>query len=177
MEYLSVFGPLDSLNTVYTTHLKAKNVKLNSATTTFLYFWNKTANHNQYEYYLYKNSAYPSKFNPVPCSPKKVKNQPSVPPPSSCNDYLIQIKNQPSIRIANENWTQKRDWYENLTTTKNTNTSQIKQNNSIKITNLYPRTPTSNSLSNSSTTFTERKRTMNPFASKKPLSCKYNIKW
>ena len=58
MDYLPGDCSLNTLNTVYTQQIKPKNVSINSATTTFLYFWNKTANQTQYEYYLYKKSSY-----------------------------------------------------------------------------------------------------------------------
>lgn len=173
MDYLPGDCSLNTLNTVYTQQIKPKNVSINSSTTTFLYFWNKTANQSQYEYYLYKKSSYPSKFSSRPNIVRKPK------PIHSLNSI---IKKTPTISFQkshpcshfkkDENWMDNCNWEKEITNTHLSPTLSFDNNNKIMI----PRTTTLDYLHNLKNINTtpvyvpkRKKASNNPYASKPPL--------
>lgn len=195
MEYLQSYSKvtsLDGLNSVYTSQIKAKNTKITSATTTFLYFWNKTSKHSQYEYYLYKKSSYPSKFISVPYVSKKIRTSTTFTKPTISPSEVSRVP--PAVSLArpavptlasslissskkkDENWNQNWDWE-----TKSLQSStDISTTSTIKIT--IPRTQSSSSLLSlfNVSTVKKRKQADNPYASKKPIQSyhyPYSVGW
>lgn len=177
MDYLPGDCSLNTLNTVYTQQIKPKNVSINSATTTFLYFWNKTANQTQYEYYLYKKSSYPSKFNSSPNiikKPKVVQPMSSFikkTPVSHTGSLSLPIPCSP-ISKKDENWMENWNWEKEIPNMRVI--PSLLLDNKIKLprttTMDYLQNMTNKNMNNTPVYVPKRKRASNnPYASKPPL--------
>lgn len=160
MDYLPGDCSLGFNDSVYTQYqTKINKVCINSATTTFLYYWNKTSTHYHYEYYLSTKSAYPSKFK----SSKQTKKTPST---KNVTNKIINSPEQPLQPVGSLSCSPISPHPSSKKDKKDENWNQI-WNLDVEIKNTIPRT----TIMDFTVYVPKRRRAAsNPYESKKPLT-------